>query len=292
MTAIPERTFDVDLDEYPFESHWWEREGSFMHYVDEGEGVPVIMCHGNPTWSFLYRNIIKGLAGECRSIAYDLPGFGFSDHPQGYGYTPQEHATWVEALITEHLQLERFILVVQDWGGPIGLSIATRHPHRVLGLVISSTWAWEAAMIAKVFSKLLGNPLGRRLILKKNIFARNLVPMILGSEAKKNPAVVDAYVAPFPTPESRIGTAVFPEQLTGVAPSLRRWGWQLDVLEGTRVEVIFGRNHLGTRPSDMATWLRYFPKAQVHKMPDANHFTQEDCPQQYVDSIRRILRIL
>ena len=289
---MPERKFKVDLEEYPFASHWFEHEGSFMHYLDEGEGMPVVMCHGNPTWSFLYRNIIKALSGECRCIAYDLPGFGFSDHPPEYGYTPQEHAEWLEALLIKHLQLEEFILVVQDWGGPIGLSVAARHPERVLGLVVSSTWAWEAAIIGKVFSKLLGNPLGRQLILKKNIFARNLVPMILGVEAKKNPAILSAYVAPFPTPESRMGTAVFPREITGATPWLRELESELHRLAAKPVEFIFGLKDLGTRPSDIAHWLRHFPEARVNKVPEANHFTQEDCPHQYVDSIRRLVRNL
>ena len=89
---VPNRPFQVDADAYPFQSHWFERQGSAMHYVDEGEGIPVVMCHGNPTWSYLYRNIIKALRGQCRCIAYDLPGFGMSEHPSGYAYTPQEHA--------------------------------------------------------------------------------------------------------------------------------------------------------------------------------------------------------
>ncbi|MBI1819255.1 MAG: alpha/beta fold hydrolase, partial [Nitrospirae bacterium] len=88
-----------------------------MHYVDEGNGTPVLLLHGNPTWSYLYRNIIKELVHEARLIAPDYPGFGFSDHPPGYGYTPVEHAEWVSALI-DHLGLKKMILVCQDWGGP------------------------------------------------------------------------------------------------------------------------------------------------------------------------------
>lgn len=79
-----------------------------MHYVDDGQGIPVVMCHGNPTWSYLYRHIIKMLAPQYRCIAYDLPGFGFSDHPTDYNYTTQEHAEWVEALLLEDLKLDKF----------------------------------------------------------------------------------------------------------------------------------------------------------------------------------------
>lgn len=135
---MPARSFSVDAHEYPFEDRWLERDGAIVHYVDHGRGPPVIFLHGNPTWSFLYRKVIRELPG-CRCIAPDYPGFGFSQAPAGYGYTPQEHAAWVRRLIDE-LRLERFILVVQDWGGPIGLSLAVEQAERVAGIVICNTW--------------------------------------------------------------------------------------------------------------------------------------------------------
>ena len=95
MSHIPQRPFSVDMNEYPFKSHWFEQDGTFMHYLDEGEGLPVLLFHGNPTWSFLYRKVIKQLDGTCRAIAPDYPGFGMSQHPIDYGYTPEEHAGWV-----------------------------------------------------------------------------------------------------------------------------------------------------------------------------------------------------
>lgn len=105
-TNQKQRPFIVDKEEYPFKSNWFMRDGISMHYIDEGEGIPVVLCHGNPDWSFLYRNIIKELQSECRLIAYDLPGFGFSDTPRNYGFTPQEHAEWINALVIDHLILE------------------------------------------------------------------------------------------------------------------------------------------------------------------------------------------
>ena len=81
-----QKKFEVDSGEYPFTSRWFERQGTAMHYIDEGQGIPVVMCHGNPTWSYLYRNIIKSLSPHFRCIAADYPGFGYSGHPSGYGY--------------------------------------------------------------------------------------------------------------------------------------------------------------------------------------------------------------
>lgn len=285
-----QRSFAVDPREYPFESRWFERNGTAMHYIDIGNGVPVVMCHGNPTWSFLYRHIIKALSPQCRCIAYDLPGFGFSDHPPNYGYTPQEHAQWVESLLFEHLRLDKFVLVVQDWGGPIGLSIATRHPDRILGLVISSTWAWAPTRTGRIFSRVMGTRLMQYMILRHNFFAGTLVKALLG---KKVPAAsLKAYTDPFPTPASRVGTAVFAKQIIAATPWLEEIRVRLDTLAAKPVEFVFGLKDAMTKPADMATWLQYFPGAGVQKIADANHFTQEECPDAYVTALRRILQKL
>ena len=284
---MPQRAFSVDPAEYPFQSRWYQRGGSAMHYIDVGEGIPVVMCHGNPTWSYIYRNIIKALSPNFRCIAYDLPGFGFSEHPAGYGYTPQEHAEWVEALLFEHLRLEKFILVMQDWGGPIGLSIATRFPERILGLVISTTFAWAPRPISRIFSTVFGSTLGRHLILSHNFFAARLVPLLLTRKAA-TATTLKAYTDPFPTPASRRGTAVFPRQLVAATPWLEAIRARLRTLAGKPVEFVFGLKDVGTRPADMARWFEYFPDAGVQRVAAANHFTQEDCPECYVTAVKRI----
>jgi hypothetical protein len=116
MEAIP-RPFEVDAAEYPFADHWLPYGDGLVHYVDEGQGPPVLLLHGNPTWSYVYRHVIKGLRAECRLVAPDYPGFGMSKAPSRYGFTPQEHSQVIAELI-RHLALTNFVLVVQDWGGP------------------------------------------------------------------------------------------------------------------------------------------------------------------------------
>lgn len=191
------RKFSVDVDEYPFTSHWFERGGSRMHYIDEGNGMPVLLLHGNPTWSYLYRNVIKALRTEARCIAPDYPGFGFSDHPPDYRYTPFEHVQWVNALI-DHLGLKQIILVCQDWGGPIGLSIATRRPQDFGGLVILNTWCWRPDLPSTFFSILMGGCFpGRYLQLKKNYFAANVVPGCIHHKEKVTLTLRKAYADPF-----------------------------------------------------------------------------------------------
>ncbi|MEW6602891.1 MAG: alpha/beta fold hydrolase, partial [Nitrospirota bacterium] len=120
----------IDRKEYPFKSHSLELEMGRMHYVDEGTGEPLVMVHGNPTWSFVYRHLINGLSKDYRCIAMDHIGFGLSDKPQNWSYYPEDHAKNFDIFI-ERLDLHNITLVVQDWGGPIGLSYAVNHPENV-----------------------------------------------------------------------------------------------------------------------------------------------------------------
>ena len=140
----PARPAWIPEDLYPFEDRYSELDGSRVHYVEEGSGPPLLLLHGNPTWSFLYREIIKGLAGSYRCIAVDLPGFGLSRAAPGFAFTPREHARVIEQLLLQ-LDLNGVTMMVQDWGGPIGFAAATRHPERFAAFVIGNTWAWPKA---------------------------------------------------------------------------------------------------------------------------------------------------
>ena len=124
---------------FPFESRWFESSVGPVHYIDEGEGRPLVLFHGNPDWSFLYRKIVIALRGRYRCIAMDYPGFGLSVHPDGYGYTSREHADVIAELVGS-LDLEDMIVMGQDWGGPIAMSVAGRYHERVGGLVMGNTW--------------------------------------------------------------------------------------------------------------------------------------------------------
>ena len=137
-----EPKFEVDRLLFPFESRFLSlRSGARVHYVDEGEGPVLLFLHGNPTWSFLYRKIIKNLASSFRCIALDYPGFGLSSTPTGRSFAPEEHAAVVAELV-EHLALRNITVMVQDWGGPIGFQFAIAHPGRLSGFIIGNTWAW------------------------------------------------------------------------------------------------------------------------------------------------------
>src|ERR1700730_5480010 len=166
----------IPEDLYPFEDRYSELDGSRVHYVEEGSGPPLLLLHGNPTWSFLYREIIKGLAGSYRCLAVDPPGFGLSRAAPGVAVRPREHARVIEQLLLQ-LDLNGVTMMVQDWGGPIGFAAATRHPERFKAFVIGNTWAWPKSDFGtQVFSRLMGGPIGGYLILRRNFFVEKIVP--------------------------------------------------------------------------------------------------------------------
>jgi len=133
----------ADLAEYPFQPCRLEIEGHSLAYLDEGQGPAVVMVHGNPSWSYLYRNLVSGLRDRYRCIVPDHLGCGFSDKPTDYPYRLKNHVDNLERLL-EALGVERCILVVHDWGGAIGMGWAGRHPERVAGVVVLNTAAFRS----------------------------------------------------------------------------------------------------------------------------------------------------
>jgi len=288
---MKQRPFIVDKKEYPFRSNWYERDGVSMHYIDEGEGIPVVLCHGNPEWSFIYRNLIKELSGEARLIAYDLPGCGFSELPDTWNYTLAEYSEWIASLIFDHLKLDKFIMVVQDWGGPTGLNVAVNNPDHVIGLVISNTWAWKIESGAvKYFSYAMRTPIVNRINVNRNIFATTLMRGELNKKASKNKNITDAYKYQFPTIESRKGTSEFPKNITRAGEFLSELEQGLPRLYNKDVEFIFGTKDWTVGTQDIINrWQSHFPYANTTILPEASHFTQEDSPESYYKALRNLL---
>ena len=171
---------------YPFESRFFETaDGHLMHYVDEGDGDPIVFLHGNPAWSFEFRHLISELRGEYRCIAPDHIGFGLSsrsDNPLDYG--PQAHARRTTELL-EHLDATGFTLFLTDWGGPIGLAFARQHPDRVKKVVIANTWCWSVAgdpHFAR-FSWFMRSLAGQFMIKRLNCFVNKVVPKAIGNKS-------------------------------------------------------------------------------------------------------------
>lgn len=285
-----ERPFQVSPELYPFADHWFDYHGAAIHYVDEGEGTPVLMLHGNPSWSFLYRDVIKGVKDVCRAIAPDYPGFGMSARPAGYRYTAREHAAVVEALI-DNLRLPPFVLVVQDWGGPIGLSIAVKRPASIAGLVILNTWAWPSHGGMIFFSHAMGDAFGRWLHRRFNFFAKKIVPMSITTASRKTPEVLKAYTDPFPTPESRVGTWVFPREIRTNNEWLAETERGLAALRAKPIEMVWAMKDPAFAKKPMIEkWQSLLPGVPFERVEHAGHFIQEDAPDRVAAAIRRVLQ--
>lgn len=287
MTPAPDtaRPEWIPVELYPFESHFAELNGATVHYVDEGSGPPLLLLHGNPTWSFLYREIIKGLSDRYRCIAPDHPGFGLSRAAPGYGYTPREHAEVLEQLV-EQLDLQDVTLMVQDWGGPIGFAVAIRHPQRFSRFVIGNTWAWpKTDPSTQVFSRVLGGPIGGYLILQRNFFVEKLLPGNV-KRVKLSAEVMDAYRGPFPTPESRGPLHVFPREILRSRPFLAEIEQGLTKLGDRPALLVWPTKDVAFRDPERKHWEHLFPNHRTVILDGAGHYIQEDAADEIIAAAR------
>jgi haloalkane dehalogenase len=270
---------------YPFASRFAEVERARLHYVDEGSGPTLLLLHGNPTWSFLYRDIIRGLRDEFRCVALDYPGFGLSEAPPGYGFTPAEHAKVVERFV-QQLDLTAVTMMVQDWGGPIGFGVATRDPDRFSRFVIGNTWAWPKADLGtQAFSRLLGSPVGSYLIQRRNFFVEKILPFGV-RRTRLSDAVMNAYRGPFPTPESRRPISVFPGEILRSRPFLSDVAAGLPQLSDRPALVCWPTKDLAFREPERKRWEKLFPDHRTVLLEGAGHYMQEDAGGDIVAAIR------
>ncbi len=278
--------FTPDPGLFPFESRWFTSSVGPVHYIDEGSGRPLLLLHGNPDWGFLYRKIVSELRGDFRCVVPDYPGFGLSVHPEGYGYTTAEHATVIGELV-DHLDLGDMVVMGQDWGGPIGMDIASRNPDRVHGLVMGNTWFWPSdGRMMTLFSKVMGSRPMQRLIKNRNIFVTRVMKQTL--QVKLTDKEFAHYTDVVPTPASREGIAVFPRQILDAEPWLAELEQRVaDTLGDKTVVLIFGRKDPAlASESIIARWQSAFPAATLIELPDAGHYIQEDAPDEIVQAIR------
>jgi haloalkane dehalogenase len=279
--------FRPDPRLYPFESHWSDGPAGKIHYIDEGEGDPVLFLHGNPTWSFLYRGVVIRLRKRFRCIALDLPGFGLSSHPRDYRYTPEEHAQTVQSFVND-LDLKNLTIMGHDWGGPIGLRVAVDEVERLRGLVMANTWYWPTtALHLKAFSWLLSTGYVQGLVHRKNLLVERMIP--LGVKHALAPEVLQHYRGPFTTLDSRAGVAEFARQITLSA----NWLGQLEVevrrtLRHVPLLMTWGMEDLAFTPAFMDIFLRDFENASTLRL-DAKHYVQEDEPGEVARAIEEFL---
>lgn len=286
MTPVPPtRPAWVDDDLFPFESRFVDIDGHSIHYVDEGTGPVLLMLHGNPTWSFVYREVIRALRDRFRCVALDYPGFGLSVAAPGYGYQPEDHAEVVTAFL-DHLGVQDVTLVAHDWGGPIGLTVVNRRPERFERLVLANTWAWpvNGQLRAEVASHVMGGFVGRELIRQFNIFVELLIPA--GHRLRKvTPSEMDHYRKALGTRERRNACAILPGRIVGARTFLAQLEANLAQIAGLPTLVVWADKDMAFGDGDRRRLVESFPGSTLRMVEGAGHFVQSDAPDQVSQAI-------
>jgi haloalkane dehalogenase len=277
--------FAVRKDLFDVEHRFLDVDGARVHYVDEGSGDAILLLHGNPSWSFVYRKIIAALRDECRCIALDYPGYGMSDAPPGYGFTPAEHSAIVEKVV-DRLELRDLTIMVQDWGGPIGFGLAARRPELVRRFVIGNTFAWPLDSVARIraFSWVMGGPIGRALT-----SAFNFVPWFFlarGLHQPLDPAARAMYMAPWRPRDRRRAAVIAPRQLIRATPYLEEVEAGLARLADRPALIVWGTKDFAFREAERARFEAAFPDHDTVLLDGASHFLQEDAGEEIAAAFR------
>ncbi len=246
---------------------------------------PILFYHGNPTWSFLYRDIIVALRGRFRCIALDYLGFGLSERPPEFGYTIDEHARVVGEFV-DHLGLDGYVSMGQDWGGPISMAVAVERTNRVRGIVLGNTWFWPAnTPTMKIFSRVMSSPPLQAAIRRRNFFVERLIPA--GTEHRLSDAVMTHYRAVQPNPAARRGIAEMPKQILAARPLLQRLAREVPTKLGAKPTVlIWGMKDFAFKPKATIPRMRTtFTDHVLVELPTAKHFIQEDAPDRIAAAI-------
>ena len=292
MADLTDETFDGT---WLYKPKFFEHDGVKLHYVDEGEGEPIVMLHGNPTWGYLYRNFIPTLSETNRCVVPDHMGFGKSDKPLDKPYTLAKHIENFTALMDE-LELKDITLVMQDWGGPIGLGYGIEHVDRIKRLVILNTWAFripEGSQLAPLLDMFRQPHVGEAMVQGLNLFVEGFLPAGIYHKEKLE-TFMPAYRAPFPDWNSRIGTLEFPRDIPvgDEQRSSATMGNIQDNLGKINVPttIIWAMQDPAIPPPLIDAWKGVYAHAEEHRIETASHFLQEDEPEQIVELIQDFLK--
>ncbi len=285
MTAVmaPKRPAWVPGELYPFTDRYIEIKGNLVHYVDEGAGPPLLLLHGNPTWSFAYRGIIQRLSESFRCVALDYPGFGLSVARGGYDFRPASHAQIVESFV-ERLGLDGITLFGYDWGGPIGLWFAGRRPARIRALVLGNSWAWPATeRRLRLFSALIGGPLAPLLVDRLNLFI-NVFLQGGVRRRKVSAAEMAAYRGPFPRGRRR-PMRVFPREIVASRAFLQEVESGLARLSDKPALITWADRDVAFKEIELRRFETLFPRHRTVILRNTGHEIAEDAPDDIADAI-------
>ena len=275
--------------------------GQRMHYLDEGprEAPPVLMLHGNPTWSFYYRNLVIALRGQFRCIVPDHLGCGMSDKPDDsqYDYRLKSRVEDIDTLLT-HLDLNSPLsLVVHDWGGMIGFSWAVDNPDQVNKMVVLNTAAFplpDDKKMPSALSLVRDTAVGAYLVTRFNAFSGIAARVAFKKPVSKE--IRQAYKLPYDSPENRIATLRFVQDIPLSEKDegfdiLNNTAERLHLLQGKPCLIAWGERDFVFDAPFLNKWLEYFPNAEVHRFADCGHYVLEDGGPALIDTISNFIGI-
>lgn len=276
---------------YPFRSHFLQLGDHNLHYIDEGEGTPILMLHGNPTWSFYYRHLIKTFSGSHRTVVPDHMGCGFSDRPGDYSYNLETHIQNTYKLI-KFLDLKKIILVVHDWGGAIGFGLVTRYPELFEKIVILNTGAFLSKHIPRRINFLKTPFLGEWLMRRLNLFAW---PATFMTTQKKLPRLVKkGYLLPYDSFENRIAVSRFVQDIPmeKTHPTyniLLEIESKLTSLSHPKL-ILWGGRDFCFNQHFYERWRQIYPDAEVHWYEEAGHYILEDAKEDVAQRMMNFIK--
>ncbi len=278
---------------YPFEPNYHTVDGLKLHYVDEGDGSPVVMLHGNPTWSFYYRRLADALRDEYRVIVPDHMGCGFSDKPQDYDYTLSAHIDNLENL-TAGLGLENITLVLHDWGGAIGMGYAVRHPGKIKKIIVLNTSAFYSSAVPFRISICRLPLFGDMVVRGLNIFARFALTMAVNNHERITPEIRDGYLMPYDSWANRVAILRFVQDIPRSPddPSyavLKGIEDKLSLLKDKPMLIQWGGLDWCFDKAFLEGWRSRFPEADVDVYDDAAHYVLEDAHERIIPRVREFL---
>jgi len=284
---------------YPFTSHYLNLNGLKYHYIDEGEGQPIAMVHGNPTWSFYYRELIKSLSGHYRSIVPDHIGCGLSDKPgvTDYDYRLHSRVDDLDNLLDTLAIDEKITLILHDWGGMIGMAYALRYPEKIRRLIVMNTAAFLPPRSKRIPMRLSiirrSGPLGALAVLGFNLFS--VGALFMASKKGLTAEIKKGLTAPYNCWKNRIATLKFVQDipLTEKDPSyqlVKQIDEQLQVLSKLPMLICWGEHDFVFDQDYLSEWQHRFPEAEVHRFPDAGHYVLEDVSEKIVPLINDFLK--
>lgn len=283
---------------YLFKNNYLPLNGLKYHYLDEGCGEPVLMVHGNPSWSYYYRNLVIALRENYRCIVPDHIGCGLSDKPadRDYKYTLESRIDDLEALLESLAIKENITLVVHDWGGMIGMGYATRHPERIKRLVILNTSAFHIPETKKFPLALWicrNTLLGAFLVRRFNAFSA--IASLIGVKRKGMPrAVRRAYVAPFNSWKNRISTLRFVQDIP-LFKGDRNYQLVSDIdknlqnFQKVPTLVCWGLKDFVFDNHFLNLWKEKMPHAVIHEFNDCGHYILEDASEQVIPLVQSFM---